>query len=122
MRKAKRKKELKNLSGYLLTHSVTLKDAEDTFHSVRWFGSCSYNKFMTTPEELKEREREETEDKCKLCGSVLIGLGSWERKWFDAMFYGDIDKPKYWDEVCYVFGVGGTRPSNTHEYLLDGGG
>jgi hypothetical protein len=125
MRKAKREKEVKGLIGYLLTHAVTLKGAEDTFHSVRWFGSCSYNKFITTEEENEVGIPSKRELTCKICGAELIGVIAWYRKWFEAMDYGDIDKAKYWPELLWLYGErGGIEPTEAERrtYLIGGEG
>jgi hypothetical protein len=123
MRKAKREKEIKGAIGYLLTHAVTLKGAEDTFHSVRWFGSCSYNKFITTEEEKQVGAPSERELHCKLCGGLLIGVIAWYHRWFEAMDYGDIDKAKYWPELLWLYGErGGIEPTEAERraYLIGG--
>jgi hypothetical protein len=103
LRKAKREKNLKRLIRYLLTHAVTIEGEEDSFHSVRWFGTCSYNKFLTTEEELLLRKGDLREHVCDECGGVLIGLWRWRSRWFFSVVHGDIDEPKYWDDIVKVY-------------------
>ena len=88
---------LRGLIGYLLTHAVTLEGEEDSFHSVRWFGSCSYNKFATTEEEVSLKDK--PEKVCEECGSKLVGLWAWRSRWYWSVVYHDIDEPKYWYDI-----------------------
>jgi Spore coat polysaccharide biosynthesis protein F, CMP-KDO synthetase homolog len=117
LRKAKREKELKGLIAYLLSHAVTIEGAEDSFHSLRWFGSCSYNQFQTTLEELESIEKPELEDKCHICGSPLVGIWKWKERWYYAARDGDIDKPKYWREIETAL-AGEPPPFGAEFYLL----
>jgi len=117
LRKAKREKELKAVIYYLLTHAVTLKGEEDSFHSLRWFGSCGYNKFKTTREEEEVIEQPEREMKCKICGGTLIPLWKWYERWYEAMEYGDVDRCRYWDEVVDVFSGNGP-PDDAEDFVV----
>lgn len=92
------KKELRKEIYYLLTHSVVLAGAEETFHSVRWFGSCSYNKFKATPQE-KEIVRWEEGRKCEECGAGVVPFWTFVRQDVYDIRNGLKDPPKYWDEI-----------------------
>lgn len=117
MQKAKRDKALKALTAYLLSHAVTIEGAEDSFHSVRWFGTCAYNQFQTTLEELESKEKPENELKCKICGSPLVGLWTWQQRWYWAALHHDIDQPEYWNEICNALD-GEPPPDNAKDFLI----
>lgn len=93
-----REEELTNEIRYLLTHSVVLAGAEETFHSIRWFGSCSYNKFKTTPLEEKI-DRWEEDRKCEECGAGIIPTWTWVRLHMCDIRNGLKDPPKHIDEI-----------------------
>jgi len=118
-RKAKREKEVKGLTAYLLSHAVTIEGVEDSFHSVRYFGTCSYNKFKKTKEEKESNEKPEEESKCKICGFPLVGLWTWQQRWYWAVVYHDIDEPKYWNEICSALD-GEPPPDNAKDFLIGG--
>ena len=115
----KGEEEIRALIGYLLSHTAALDSDTDTLHSVRWFGTCSYNRLKVEPIERGEKE----ELHCKECGERLVGLWEWYRRWYEAVRYHDIDEPKYWDEIQWaLFGDGEPPPEEEKlKYLVDHG-
>jgi len=117
----KGKKEIKSLIAYLLSHTGCLKnDDDEILHSERWFGTCSYNQLKVEKEEEEGYEGEELH--CKVCGERLVSKWTWFRRWYEAVQYGDIDKPQYWNEIKWaLFGEGpGPPPSeeDKKKYLI----
>jgi hypothetical protein len=87
--------DLYRMAGYLLTHTADIEGLR--FDSIRWFGSCSKNKFPTDVEE--EPEKEESAPKtCFLCGAPLAYLWPWMRDNGYAFHTGELDM-KYDDEL-----------------------
>lgn len=118
MRKAKREKEIKRVIGYLLTHAVILEGNEDIIHSIRWFGSCSYNQFLTTEEEINTSKSIIPIPKCKVCGHDLIPFWDWIRTYYGDVIWGGMDPPKYFDEIVDALD-GDPPPEDFLRYLVD---
>jgi len=116
----KGEKEVKSLIAYLLSHTGALEDDDGRIHSERWFGTCSYNQLKVEKGEEEGYEGEELH--CKVCGERLVSKWTWFRRWYEAAQYGDIDKPRYWNEIKWaLFGEGpGPPPSeeDKKKYLI----
>jgi len=117
MRKAKREKELKQLIGYLLTHAVIREGEEEPLHSVRWYGSCSYNQLKITEEEKTALIDPIPIPKCKVCGSDLIPFWEWIRSYYGDVIWGGMDPPPFWDEIQDALD-GDPPPDDYHEYFV----
>ena len=121
MQKSKGRADLRGLSGYLLTHTGDLprEDDHSVFDSVRWFGSCGFNQFKTTEEELGREEKPEETLTCKVCGALLVPFWRGIRDYFYEIRMG-APCSKYSDEIDNLYN-GEPPPEDSKNYVVGNG-
>ena len=121
MQKSKGRADLRGLSGYLLTHTGDLPRENDhsVFDSVRWFGSCGFNQFKTTEEELGRKEKPEETLTCKECGAPLVPYWNGLSDYFYDVRMG-APAPKYSNEIDNLY-AGEPPPDDSKKYVVGDG-
>jgi len=112
-----------NLGGlvyYTLTHTVTIKDAESSFESVRWWGSCCRKKLKVVKEEEESGNGDLPEPTCAICGAPLIPIWEWVRCNYRSVRNGDTPEPKYFAEIVAALN-GDPPPPDACNFLVGGG-
>jgi len=100
---------------YQLSHSCVLDNENESFDSVRWFGSCSRNKFKTDVLEPEEEEKKPL--RCKICGAELMPYWSWIYTYYFDLLQGEIESLKYEDEIINLKN-GDPPPKDALAYLV----
>jgi len=88
---------LHKVINYQLSHTCVLMNENESFDSVRWFGSCSRNKFKTDMLESEEEEKEPLV--CKICGAKLMPFWRWIYTYYFDLLQGGIEPLEYEDEI-----------------------
>jgi len=47
----------------------------------------------------RQRRKEKEVPRCKICGSPLISVKEWARRYYDKIVSGEVPEPKYWAET-----------------------
>lgn len=66
----------------------------------------------------KRRIRKNKVSRCKICGSPLISIEEWKRKYYYKILRGELPRPDNFDEVQAAI-RGEKPPANACDYVVD---